>query len=99
MMLSLAVVLGVVVAVCGRLLSRVEELGYLEWSGARAEAATEATLRYLGAPYEHARRTHTGAMTTREGDRLVDHGIVQERERRLSAMTRRAEVRLFRQVG
>lgn len=98
-MLSLAALLAVVVAVAGRMLSVTDELGYLDWSEARAEAATAETLRYLGAPYEYARRTPEGAVTTHECERLADDGIVQERERRLAAMTRRAQVSRFRQVG
>lgn len=100
MLLLIAVSCGVVVAVGCRVLDHVmDDLGCLEWSPERAEAATAATVRYAGSPFEYARRTSAEALTTRELERRQVRALIEERERRLQAMTHEAEAKRFLRAG
>jgi hypothetical protein len=100
MLLLLAVSFGMFVAVGCRVLDRVlDDLGCLDWSRDRADAATAATARYAGAPYEYARLLGPGALTTRELERLATQALIEERERRLQAMVHESESKRFRRAG
>lgn len=100
MLLLLAVSFGMFVAVGCRVLDRVvDDHACLEWSHDRAEAATEATMRYVGAGYEYARRLSAETLTTRELEQLASLAVIEEREARLQAMTRHAETQRFRRAG
>jgi hypothetical protein len=100
MLLLMTVAFGVFVAVICRVLDQVmDDLGHLEWPPERAKAATAATVRYAGAPFEYARSSDPNAPTTRELEKRATQALIQERERRLLAMTHEAEAQRFRRAG
>ena len=67
-----------------------------DWTPQKAQDATSATVRYLGASYEHARLVDAQTLTTREWARVEREAVIAEREERLRAMKPKAPALTFK---
>jgi len=87
---TLAALVGVALVTLAGLSRRQSvDLGTVpDWTDQKAQDATSATVRYLGASYEHARLVDAQTPTTREWARVEREAVIAEREERLRAMTR-----------